>query len=414
MEIQNIAEEINKIGGTLYLVGGAVRDEILKRENHDKDYVITGLTEKQFITLFPTAKKQGKAFPVYEMEGAEIALARREKKIGERHQDFEIESNPLITIEEDLKRRDFTINSIAKEVLTGRMIDPFEGRADIQNKIIRATSKAFEEDALRVYRAARFASTIEFEVEQQTLNRMEKMRENLAKLPKERVVEEFKKALASKKPSRFFELLKKANLLEVHFKEVYDLIGSEQPKEFHPEGDSYQHTMIVVDLAAQKTENLSLRFSAFVHDLGKGTTPKEMYPHHYGHDERGVALVETLGKRIGVPKKWIACGKIACKEHMKGGIFAKMSIPKQVSFIERVAKSPLGLEGLQFVVDCDKNGRNSKENRFLEIGIECLKQVTGKSIQKQEGEKIAGKDFANLLHEKRIEWLKEKRKNNCN
>lgn len=412
MEIEQMAKKIKEEGGTLYLVGGAVRDNLLKKECHDQDYVITGITEKQLEALFSGAKKQGKTFPVYEIEGKEFALARKERKIGAKHQDYAIDSNPHITIIEDLSRRDLTINSMAQEVLTGEIIDPYHGKEDVEKRLLRATSDAFYEDALRVYRTARFAATLGFSVEENTLKKIKKMKAELKELPKERVFEEFKRALASPKPSIFFEVLKQAEVLDVHFKEIQDLIGSEQPKEYHPEGDSYNHTLIVVDLAAEKTQDLLLRFCALVHDLGKGTTPKEMYPHHYGHDERGVDLVEALGKRIGTPKNWIACGKVAAKEHMRGGKFSKMSPKKQIDFIERVSKTALGLEGLQLVVDCDKNGRSSKENRFLEIGKECLTAVSGK-VLKQEGCNLKGKEFAKKLHEERVKWLKEKREKNC-
>ena len=170
---------------------------------------------------------------------------------------------------------------------------------------------------------------------------MEKLKEELSTLSKERIFIEFKKALASTKPSLFFEVLRKANILQVHFKEIADLIGKTQPEKYHPEGDSYEHTLIVVDNSAKMTNDLTIRFSCLVHDLGKGVTPKEILPHHYGHDEKGVELIAKLGKRIGIPKVWEKCGKTACKWHMKAGIFEQMQPKKQVELIENVAKSML-------------------------------------------------------------------------
>src|SRR5699024_10208661 len=138
-------------------------------------------------------------------------------------------------------------------------------------------------------------------------------------LSKERVFTEFKKALEAKKPSIFFNVLRQANVLDVHFKEIYNLIGKEQPIQYHPQGDSYNHTMIVVDNSTKLTNDLEIKFACLVHDLGKGNTPENILPHHYGHDERGIKLVSELGKRIGIPNNWIKCGKLACKLHMKAG-----------------------------------------------------------------------------------------------
>lgn len=409
MDIEKIAKVIEKNGGKLYLVGGAIRDEIMGKEIYDKDYCVIGISKEKFIDLFPEANIRGKAFEVFDIEGTEFALARKERKVGLGHKEFEIETGENITIEEDLARRDITINSIAKDVLTGKIIDPFNGKKDIENRIIRATTKAFKEDPLRVYRVARIAAKTGFIIEENTLKLMESLKNELSTLSKERVFHEFKKALEAQHPSDFFNALRKANVLEVHFKEIYDLIGSLQPVEYHPEGDSYNHTMIVVDKAATLTNDLGIRFAALVHDLGKGVTPKEMYPHHYGHDEKGVALVQSLGQRIGAPSKWISYGKVSAKEHMKGGIFAKMTPAKKVKFIERVAKSKLGLHGLQIVVIADKcSTRNTKmENiEFEKIGRECLEQINGAYI-KEKYNVSEGTDFAEKLHRERVNWIKE-------
>lgn len=408
-KIIEIATKIKKAGGTLYLVGGALRDELLDKKSHDKDYSVIGLAKEEFKKLFPEAKLRGKAFEVFELEGNEFALARKEQKQGTGHKNFNIQTGKEITIEEDLARRDITINAIAKEVLTNQIIDPFHGQEDLKNKKIRATTKAFAEDPLRVYRVARFASILDFEVTQETLQMMGKLKQELTTLSKERIFWEFEKALIANKPSIFFEVLKEAKVLEVHFKEIADLIGSLQPIEYHPEGDSYTHTMIVLDKAAELTKDPMLRFCALVHDLGKGITPKEMYPHHYGHDEKGVILVENLGKRIGTPHLWIECGKVACKEHMKGGIFERMTIPKKVGFIERVAKTKLGLEGLQIVVIADKcstRNTNLKTIDFQSIGQRCLTEVNGNTLH-EKGIKEEGLQFKEKLHQERIHWYKE-------
>ena len=404
MDILEIANRINDVGGRLYLVGGAVRDELLNRKSYDEDYCITGLTETQFEELFPEAFSRGKSFKVYDMEGKEFALARIERKSGLGHKKFKITTDKSITIEQDLERRDITVNSIAKDVLTGEIIDPFNGIEDIRNKIIRATSKAFSEDPLRVYRVARFATKLEFKVDNNTLELMNSLKAELNTLSKERVFEEFKKALSQNKPSIFFEVLRKANVLDVHFIEIYNLIGALQPIEYHPEGDAYNHTMIVLDEISKNTKDLKVRFAGLVHDLGKGLTPKEKYPHHYGHDKNGVKLVGELGKRICTPNSWIKCGKISADEHMRGGIFYKMKPSKQVQFLEKVSKSYLGLDGLQLVVNADK-GTRGEANDFATIGKKLLKEVDGEYIFNKYS-KLDGLEIKQKLYEERVRWMK--------
>lgn len=317
MEIEEIAKLIEKNGGRLYLVGGAIRDRLLNRPIFDKDYCVVGIEKEKFLKLFPNAHIRGKSFEVFDLEGCEFALARTEKKIGVGHKEFQITTSKNITIEEDLKRRDITINSIAQDVLTKEIIDPYGGVEDIKNGIIKATSDKFLEDPLRVYRVARFASQFNFKVEQNTIKMMNSLREELKTLSKERIFCEFRKALSTKKPSNFFNVLKDANVLDIHFKEIYNLIGSLQPIEHHPEGDSYNHTMITVDNSVELTDDLLIRYATLVHDLGKGLTPKEMYPHHHGHAEKGVVPVRNLSNRIGVPTSWKKAGITSSKEHMR-------------------------------------------------------------------------------------------------
>lgn len=179
MDILEIANKIKQKGGNLYLVGGAIRDKLLGKEVHDEDYCVTGLDNKEFEDLFPEAYKRGSFFGVYDIEGKEIALARKETKVGTGHKEFEIENDKNITIEKDLERRDITINSIAKDVLTGEIIDPYDGKNDILNKIIRATTNAFVEDPLRVYRVARFAAELDFKVDTYTIEMMKGVKQEL-------------------------------------------------------------------------------------------------------------------------------------------------------------------------------------------------------------------------------------------
>lgn len=240
---------------------------------------------------------------------------------------------------------------------------------------------------------------------------MNGLRDELDTLSKERIFVELKKALSSDKPSIFFNILRKSNVLDIHFKEIYNLIGSLQPEKYHPEGDSYNHTMIAVDNSAKLTDDLLIRYAALVHDLGKGVTPKEMYPHHHGHDEKGIEEVRNLSNRIGVPNSWKKAGITSSKEHMRGGIFTQMTPAKQVDFIERVSKSALGLEGLQIVVYSDKNRlgnftEEEKEKRnFLDIANKVLFTIDGNYIKNKYNIR-PGIEFGNKLHEERIEYIK--------
>ena len=350
---------------------------------------------------------RGKDFPVFSIDNKEFAIARKERKIGIGHKDFDVETDKKITIEQDLERRDITINAIAKEVLTGKIIDPFGGIEDLKNKKIRAVSSHFEEDPLRVYRVARFASQFDFKVDENTIKMMTSLKSELTSLSVERVYNEFSKALLTEKPSIFFDVLKQANVLDVHFKEIYDLIGAEQPPKYHPEGDSYNHTMIVLDKVAEKTNELEIRFSALVHDLGKGTTPKEEYPHHFNHEKSGAELVKNMGKRLKLPTRLIKCGVTSCLEHMRGGIFDKMTTTKKVKFIERVNSTILGLDGLQIIVDADDmTSENNNSNQFAKLGYEVINCTNGNEIMKKYGI-TEGKEVANKMYEVRVKYLKK-------
>ena len=406
-DIIEIAKKIAYNKGRLYLVGGAVRDKLNNIQYHDEDYCVTGLSYKKFEELFPNAHKRGKSFSVYDIDGKEFALARTEEKIGNGHNNFKIITNENITIEEDLKRRDITINSIAQDVLTNQIIDPFNGVEDFKNKIIRATSQSFKEDPLRVYRVARFASKFNFSVDSDTIRLMNSIKSELKYLSVERVFEEFRKAINTDYPHIFFEVLKQANLLDIHFIEIYKLIGAIQPEQYHPEGDSYNHTILALKMAASITKDEKIRFSALVHDLGKGLTPPSEYPHHINHDVRGIKQVQNFGNRLKMPNSWIKCGIVAAREHMKGGIFYKMTPKKQVDFIERIDKTILGLEGLEIVVESDRNCRGTKieKIRFAELGKKVINNIKGTDIMKKYN-LSPGIKLKEKIHEERVKYLK--------
>lgn len=401
MDIKSIAEKISNAGGKVYLVGGAVRNIILGLEPKDYDYCITGLSVKEFLKLFPDSFLRGKEFPVFDIDGTEFALARKERKIGIGHTAFQIETNKNITIEEDLERRDITINSIAIDVLTNEIIDPFNGKEDCKNKIIRATSKAFSEDPLRVYRVARFAAEYGFDVDNDTKKLMSDLKNELSTLSAERVFVEFKKALLSNNPSQFFLTLRDTNCLDIHFKEIYDMIGIQQPLKYHPEGDVFNHTMEVIERCAKQTNSAVVRFSALVHDFGKITTPKEILPHHYNHENKGDNLIREFCNRIKAPTNWKKAGITSCHEHMKAGKFDELKATTKVDFLSKNAKTILGLKGLEIIANSDK----ARENRieFANLGKKMLEEINGKTID------IEGLDYIKInekIRQKRIEWIK--------
>jgi len=397
MNLKSVAEKIIFAGGRLYYVGGYVRDELMGIESKDIDFCVVGLTSENFKNMFPNAFIKGAFFPVFQLDNHDFAFARKETKVGPGHKNFTFETEN-ITIHDDLARRDFTINSIAKDVLTGEIIDPFNGQKDIENKIIRATSSHFSEDPLRVYRGAQFATRFNFRIDNDTKKLMKSMESELYSLSSERVFTELRKALNSDTPSTFFNLLRELDLLKVHFKEIEDLIDVPQPIKYHPEGDVYNHSMIALDLAAKLTTDEKIRFASLTHDLGKAKTPKEILPHHYDHEKNGIAPLKELCKRLNVPNSWEKLAKVSVKEHMRAGLYNKMSIPKKVDFLERNEKY---LYELEIIATSDKGPRSNEKISFFEIGKRMLSAVNGKNIDLPNNESAKG-----ILHQKRIEWLK--------
>lgn len=390
-----MARKISANNGRLYFVGGYVRDLLMNIKSHDIDFCVTGMTEDKFMTLFPCALKKGTFFPVFQIENYEFAFARSESKISIGHNGFLINTEH-VSIEDDLKRRDITINSIALDVLSNDIIDPLGGINDINNKIIRATSKNFSEDPLRAYRVARFANKFkDFSINNHTLSLIKDTKSELSSLSSERVFEELKKALSYESPSRFFYVLKNTDILNVHFKEIFNLIDVIQPIEYHPEGDVFRHSMQVLDQVSALTTDTCTRFSALTHDLGKGVTPKEILPHHYNHDKKGVNLIKTLCNRLKVPKKWETLAKVICLEHMKAGIFEKMNWNSKVSFIERNNNY---LKELELIAKVDSKNYNLN---FSDIGKDLMEKINGKTVNLPN-------DFRakQILHEERIKYLK--------
>lgn len=301
----------------IYQVGGAVRDKLLKWPVKDRDWVVTGSTPEEMAAM--GYKPVGKDFPVFlhPETKEEYALARTERKSGKGYKGFVFHTSPEITIEEDLARRDLTINAIAEDE-TGNLIDPFGGIKDLEDGLLRHVSDAFIEDPLRVLRVARFAARFGFRVADETMIFMRQISDcsELEALVPERVWGEMERALAEKYPARFILVLRACNALKVLFPEIDRLFGVPQPKKHHPEIDTGLHTIMVLNQASRLTHDPQIRFAALMHDLGKGTTPENEWPKHHGHEARGARLVQNLGKRYKIPNAWRELAKLVARYHL--------------------------------------------------------------------------------------------------
>lgn len=302
-----------------YLVGGAVRDELLGFAVKDKDYVVVGSTPEAMVAA--GFKPVGKDFPVFLHPETrdEYALARTERKTAKGYKGFVIHASPEVTLEQDLARRDLTINAIAKAE-DGRLVDPFHGVADIHSKTLRHVSDAFAEDPVRILRIARFSARLtDFNVAPETLQLMRQMVEagEVDALVAERVWQELAKGLMEQKPSRMFEVLRACGALQKILPELDRLWGVPQPPQHHPEIDTGVHVMMVVDYAASSNFSLPVRFAALMHDLGKGTTPRDLLPKHVGHEQRSANLLKEVCKRLRVPNDCKELGVMTARFHGK-------------------------------------------------------------------------------------------------
>jgi tRNA nucleotidyltransferase (CCA-adding enzyme) len=305
----------------VYLVGGAVRDRLLGLPAGDRDFVVVGATAAEMHAA--GYRQVGRDFPVFlhPQGGEEYALARTERKSARGHTGFVVHADPSVTLEDDLRRRDFTINAIA-QCEDGSLVDPFGGVGDIEGRVLRHVGEAFAEDPLRVLRAARFMARfapIGFRVAPETMAVMREMAANgeLAELAPERVWQELSKALRSAAPSAFLRTLRAANALSAVLPELDALYGVPQRAEFHPEVDTGTHVELACDMAAKLAPGDDLvGFAALAHDLGKALTPESELPRHVMHEQRGVAPVIALCERLRVPAEHRELAIIACREHL--------------------------------------------------------------------------------------------------
>ena len=302
-----------------YLVGGAVRDRLLGLEVRERDWVVVGATAGQL--LKQGYKEVGRSFPVFLHPDTqeEYALARRETKTAPGYRGFEVEFGPEVTLEEDLMRRDLTINAMAEEE-DGRLVDPYGGERDVAEKVLRHVSPAFREDPVRILRVARFAARFNglgFGIAPETMALMREMvaRNEAAALVPERVWQETVRALGEDAPQRFFEVLRECGALKVIFPEIDRLWGVPQPKRWHPEIDTGVHVMMVLEQAARFSSKVEVRFAALTHDLGKGVTPEQFWPRHSGHEAASVRLVGEMCERLGAPKRFRTLAEKVARYH---------------------------------------------------------------------------------------------------
>lgn len=402
------AQKIAGLGGRLFLVGGAVRDAFMGKAPHDHDFVVTGLTVDKFKEAFGNPPMTGNLFPVFRLmigdEECEIAFARREKKTGAGHNGFVMEFDPSIGIEDDLIRRDATMNAIAVDVLSGEVIDPFGGCRDIERRMISAVSEHFVEDPLRALRVARQAAVFGFGVDDRTLRLMSCCAEELRGVPDERVWGELRKALMSERPSVFFRVLSEGGVLGCCFPELEALIGQTQPAEFHPEGDAFEHTMLVIDKVASMNGSLEARFDALFHDVGKGLTPKELLPKHHGHDRAGAELIRSWNSSR-FPAKLRKSAEMTAKRHMKAILLPKMKSGTVLELLESIRKS-CSLDAFRTVVEADSG------ERFRELSDEFCDEVFGKVaipdklIHSKDGNRI--REFVRQERTRRIRTLRKR------
>ncbi|PKM44917.1 MAG: multifunctional CCA addition/repair protein [Gammaproteobacteria bacterium HGW-Gammaproteobacteria-1] len=402
----------------IYLVGGAVRDKLLGLEPQDRDWVVVGATPAEM--LAQGFRPVGKDFPVFlhPETGEEYALARTERKTAPGYHGFEFHADPTVTLEEDLRRRDLTINAMA-EAPDGSIIDPFGGRDDLIDGRLRHVSPAFAEDPVRILRLARYAARYGkwgFHVAHGTNALMRQMVESgeVDALVPERVWQELARALGEDMPQRFFEVLRGCGALARIFPELDRLFGVPQPKVHHPEEDTGVHTLMVLAQAARLTPDTRVRFAALVHDLGKGTTPSEEWPRHIAHEHRGVHLVQRLCDRLKVPNDYRELALTVTRYH---GVYHRADELRAATLYDTLEavgalRRPERLEQFLLACEADSRGRTGfEEQAFDQPAI--FRAAYDAALQVQAGEVVAagyeGKAVGEELRRRRVQAIKRLR-----
>ncbi len=397
----------------VYLVGGAVRDHLLGHPYHEKDYVVVGATPEQLIAQ--GYQPVGKDFPVFlhPETKEEYALARTERKLGHGYHGFEFFTDPDVTLEEDLIRRDLTINAMAMDD-TGQVFDPYHGQNDLNNKILRHVSNAFAEDPLRVLRVARFAARYAqygFSIADETLALMRQLAESgeLEALTPERVWKETSRALMENHADVYFQVLRDCGALKILFPEIDALFGVPQRPEYHPEIDCGIHTLMSLQQACKANYSLDVRFAVLLHDLGKALTPVDELPRHVQHEERGIAPVTEVCDRLKVPTHTKQLALAVCKEHLKCHQAFTLKAGTLWRLLQRldVLRRPERVEAFLQACECDARGRLGMEERdypqaeFLWKITQRVRTIKASDLPPE----IKGADIGEMLIQKRIEAI---------
>src|ERR1700689_3392714 len=402
----------------VYLVGGAVRDALLGVPVKERDWVVVGSTREELLRM--KYREVGRDFPVFLHPDTheEYALARLERKVSPGYRGFAVEFGPEVTLEEDLARRDLTINAIAK-AQDGTLIDPFGGKRDLAARVLRHVSPAFVEDPVRVLRVARFAARfapLGFRVAAETLALMRAMveRREVDALVPERVWQETEKALREPQAAEFFRVLRACGALQPIYPEIDALFGVPQPAQWHPEIDTGVHTLMALDQAALLSADAKVRFAVLVHDLGKGTTPRAEWPGHRGHEERSVALIEALASRLRIPNEYRELAIIVARYHGIVHRAFELRAKTILEFMERADafRRPERFAQALLACEADSRGRAGLENAPYPQREYLLEARDAAAAVKPSAEDIAahaGAKIAERLHQQRAQVIAELR-----
>ncbi|HEX7061077.1 MAG TPA: multifunctional CCA addition/repair protein [Woeseiaceae bacterium] len=398
----------------VYLVGGAVRDELLGLEVRERDWCVVGATPAEMKSQ--GFRQVGKDFPVFihPETGEEYALARTERKTGPGYHGFEFRTSADVTIEEDLARRDITINAMARDA-EGRLVDPFGGRADLKKKLLRHVSEAFAEDPVRVLRVAKFAARFAqhgFRVADETLELMAGMVEDgeVDELVPHRVWKETEAALAGPAPRVFFEVLRECGALAVVFPEIDALFGVPQPPQWHPEVDCGVHTMMVLEQATALSPEVDVRFAALTHDLGKATTPRAKLPSHPGHEKRSVRLIAAMAERLPLPAACRELALVVAEFHGHAHKAQELRASTLLKVLERIDafRRPERFDKFLLACEADSRGRTGFEERpypqaeFLRSALRAAARVSGRDLAR---EGLEGAQIGEALKRKRLQAI---------
>ncbi len=403
-----------------YLVGGAVRDKQLGLSVYDRDWVVIGASADDMRSA--GFEQVGKDFPVFlhPKSKEEYALARTERKKGQGYTGFDCFSDPSVTLEDDLLRRDLTINALAEDE-QGNIIDPFNGLDDLKQGVLRHVSSAFAEDPLRILRIARFAARfadLEFSIAEQTQALLKTMstREELLSISAERIWQETEKALRTSQPQVYFEVLRDCGALEILMPEIFALFGIPQTASHHPEIDTGIHTMMVLQQACLLSHEVSVRFSALTHDLGKALTPESEWPRHIQHEQRGKKPLKALCQRLKVPNDCRDLALFVCQYHLQ----CHCAFDLRASTIEKLFKAldvyrrPQRLSLFLIACEADAKGRKGFEHRsypqsqYLQACFSAAKSISVDDIDRSQ---LKGPEIGQALQHKRIQSIQSIKEN---